>query len=310
MELEESKKKFTELMKSFQCDQRKQEFLQWISNNYDRNMNGFNGEILKAKKNEKAEILLACIKSELRKKVPSNAIMNSEVILYPTVGEDSHLHEKNCTHVDAFLYDENDVDELIDQGKLATHHCLDCHSTNIESITYITHSTSKERLQYIFQRGLPSLKGKVVLDVGSRLGVVLYAAYVYTEATEIIGVEINKELCKLQNDLVNRFKLVDRIRIIEGNILERGDIVEKANVITLHNVFEWFMSIEEQVTIWKFLHKNIKVGTIIVAATAIEDTLTLLNTSIDCKQWVREFHSEDVICIEENQLKIYEVIKK
>jgi uncharacterized membrane protein len=40
---------------------------------------------------------------------------------------------------------------------------------------FISHSMSSTQLKYIFQHALPDLSGKTVVDVGSRLGCVLYA---------------------------------------------------------------------------------------------------------------------------------------
>merc|ERR1712013_306463 len=87
----------------------------------------------------------------------------------------------------------------------------DCGSRNTKDLTYITHSCSKERLQYIFEELLPDLKGKTVVDVGSRLGAVLYGAYYFSEASKIVGIEINKDFCKLQEDTVAKFKLKHRV---------------------------------------------------------------------------------------------------
>lgn len=40
-----------------------------------------------------------------------------------------------CTlHVDAFLYDEEHIDELEDQGLLARNYCRDCGSRKIEPL--------------------------------------------------------------------------------------------------------------------------------------------------------------------------------
>lgn len=56
----------------------------------------------------------------------------------------------------------------------------------------MTHSCSRDRLEYIFTSLLPPLDGKRILDVGSRLGAVLYGAYVFSDAAQIAGIEINK----------------------------------------------------------------------------------------------------------------------
>ena len=52
--------------------------------------------------------------------------------------------------------------------------CRDCGSRKIDEIEFVTHSCSREQLEFIFRSLLPSLRGKTVLDVGSRFGAVLY----------------------------------------------------------------------------------------------------------------------------------------
>jgi hypothetical protein len=43
-----------------------------------------------------------------------------------------------------------------------------------------------------------SLKGKTVCDVGSRLGPVLYAGHLLSDAKRLVGVERNAWFCQLQ----------------------------------------------------------------------------------------------------------------
>jgi hypothetical protein len=78
--------------------------------------------------------------------------------------------------VDAFLYSDNDVEELGLNGQLKNYFCNDCGSKNIESLNFISHSTSTLQLHYIFEHVLNGMEvnDKIVLDIGSRLGSVLY----------------------------------------------------------------------------------------------------------------------------------------
>lgn len=48
-------------------------------------------------------------------------------------------------------------------------------------LVYISHSISRRALCYMFKTCLPKLKGKTVLDVGSRLGAVLYGVGILSE---------------------------------------------------------------------------------------------------------------------------------
>ena len=302
--------KFLSLVNSLQDTSEKVSFYNWLSE-YLTNQCENNCHNNQKTTKSKGDILLSCIKSAIKEKVPFDAVMTSENICFPIVGEDSHLHSKNCVHVDAFLYDDDDVDDLVEERKLSRVYCKSCGSLDIEQVTFITHSTSVERLQYIFQDALPSLKGKTIVDIGSRLGSVLYGAYVYSEAKKIIGIEMNAELCKLQKEIIARFKLTNRITIVEGNMIDMADIIKSAHVVVLNNVFEWFISVEEQNELWKFLHRTLPRDCIIVASPEIDKSLSLLNTGIVLDLWLKEIpiYKSDLEFIEDNCIKFYSVLK-
>ena len=318
MNLDVAEKSFISLLNSIKDKDSQEKFLNWVETTYVHkekcNNNGCNGSKEDNKSNTKADILLSCVKATIKKKIPFNATMRSEKIMYPTVGEDSHLNAGNCVHVDAFLYDEADVDALVEAGKLSEHYCCNCLSRNVEPLTFITHSASKQRLEHIFKVALPSLNGKVIVDVGSRLGAVLYGAYVYSEAKEIIGVEMNNELCKLQLDIIQKFKLGDRMEVLEGDISHMPEVIKRANVIVLNNVFEWFIPVEVQRKLWDFLYTHITPETIIVAAPPIEKSLELVDVHINVKEWIQVFgdqvYTDPVQTDEQTELQFYKVIKR
>ncbi|XP_002158994.3 uncharacterized protein LOC100211334 [Hydra vulgaris] len=298
---------FLSIVNSLKDPLEKTSFFNWLSE-YLTNQNEISCNHKKIAKS--GEVLLSCIKSAIKEKVPFDAIMDSEKICFPTVGEDSHLHSKNSIHVDAFLYDDDDVEDLVEEGKLTRYFCKSCGSADVDKITFITHSTSKERLQYIFLDALPSLKGKTIVDIGSRLGSVLYGAYVYSEAESIIGIEMNSELCKLQNEIITRFKLTNRIKIVEGNMIDKSDIIKSAHVVVLNNVFEWFVSVEEQNELWRFLHKTLPKDCIIVATPEIDKSLDLLSTGIVLDLWLKEIFvpKSDLEFVELSCIKFYSVL--
>ncbi|GFG34682.1 hypothetical protein Cfor_10909 [Coptotermes formosanus] len=146
----------------------------------------------------------------------------------------------------------------------------------------------RERLLFIFKSMLPPLRNKIVLDIGSRLGAVLYGAYVYTKASKIVGVEMNAELCNIQNKLIKKYNFQDRIEIIEANVADRPDVILSADVIIMNNVFEFFMEPEEQVTVWRFLRQTVKPGTLLVTVPPLEETFSQLQTGIVLSEWVQE----------------------
>ena len=116
----------------------------------------------------------------------AEAVFPSEQINAPVNSPDG-LNFQNTMHIDSFLYDEADVQDMTEEGKIPSHYCKDCGSKNCEEIEVLTHSCGRDDLEFIFDVLLPDLTGKTVLDVGSRLGAVLYGAYIFSKAQKIIG---------------------------------------------------------------------------------------------------------------------------
>ena len=75
---------------------------------------------------EKSVWLLTPTSSHIRSQIPLEAILKSETIVYPTVGEDASLKPSNTVHVDAFLYDEDGEEALVQEGLLCRNYCGDC----------------------------------------------------------------------------------------------------------------------------------------------------------------------------------------
>jgi hypothetical protein len=96
-------------------------------------------------------------------------------------------------------------------------------------------------LHFIFQECLADkLKGKVFVDIGSRLGAALFMVFAllhvkffffwcslcslsfvmkslqghtFSKAKKLIGIEKNIFFCDLQTELVNKFRMKDRIQV-------------------------------------------------------------------------------------------------
>ena len=138
---------------------------------------------------------------------------------------------------------------------------------------------------------MPPLKpNHTVLDVGSRLGAVLYGAYLFSEAGKLLGIEVNKELCDLQNHVIQTFGFSDRASVIHAEMTTRPDLFVLADVIILNNVFEWFVDNESHNLMWKFLYNNIKVGALLVTMPSLEKSTDGLSLGISLKEWVKPFH--------------------
>jgi len=309
LDFEESKSMFMELTQNIGKDVDRYKFFTWLrdevmpefespgaTGHHQRSVDG----VLDGTE------MLDTIAADIRGQIPQEAVFQSENIVFPSVGEDACLNTNNTVHVDAFLYDEAAEEALIEEGKLSRSYCRDCGSRNTDDLTFITHSCSKQRLDYIFTGLLPPLEGKTLIDVGSRVGAVLYGAYYYSGAAKILGLEINPDMCHLQRMVVDKYKLGDRISIMEGDMCSMETVIRTGDVVVLNNVFDWFMSPELQVSMWRFLRSALTPGTLLVTIPSLHSSLQHLNTDINLSTWVtplQPYHTRD----HQDQLETSEV---
>ncbi|XP_046384409.1 uncharacterized protein LOC124154613 [Ischnura elegans] len=280
--LPQAQESFIRLMTELDS-QEKINFLKWIQTNWIK------GDSLSC--DDSREDILKCIASDIRSALPPEATLPSESISFPTSGENSLLDPKTTVHVDGFLYDDDLIDELCENGEMSRSFCLSCGSRSVKPLTFISHSASRERLLYIFTALLGPLSEKVILDVGSRLGAILYGAYLYSNAQKIMGIEINKEFCELQRRIVQKYGFQDRIEIVEGNLIDYGSIVSTADVVVLNNVFEFFVPEEIQLLMWNFLRSHVKHGALLVTSPSLHVSLQNLKGGrgvAGLDQWVKE----------------------
>ncbi|KAK3593159.1 hypothetical protein CHS0354_039644 [Potamilus streckersoni] len=223
-----------------------------------------------------------------------NAISSTETIYIPTSGPNADCDPQKAVHVDAFLYDDEIIDELCEKGQMSRNYCKECGSHKTKPLTFLSHSASANQIKYIFTYLLPDLTGKTVLDVGSRTGAVLYGAYVYSQASSIVGVEMDSSFCQLQNIIVQKYKMEDRVKVIQSDIQQQAELLQSCDVMVLNNVFEFFMPVEEQFKIWKFLRQTLcKKDTLIVTVPSLEKSLSSIQSDIDVHHWVREVDIPD-----------------
>lgn len=114
------------------------------------------------------------------------------------------------------------------------------------------------------------LRGKTILDVGSRIGAFLYGSYVYSKDARIVGIEMNAELCAIQRKIIDKFKFDDRIEVVNEDVMNCADLVSTSDFIFLHNVFEFFVSNDDQKKIWQFLKQNTKKGAVLITIPSLE----------------------------------------
>ncbi|XP_035214047.1 uncharacterized protein LOC118187870 isoform X2 [Stegodyphus dumicola] len=232
---------------------------------------------------------LRTIAEDIKALIPLEAILPSEKVMHENICNKPEDINKPVIHVDSFLFEDDQIDDLVEEGKLSRNYCRNCGSLNVTPITFVSHSASVQRSEFIFRYILPDLKDKVVLDVGSRLGALLYGAYYYSSASKIIGVEINEDLCKLQNHIIGKYSLGNRIEVIHNDICNIPEVVQAANVILLNNPFECFLQKNEQIKIWTWLRNAMKSGTMLVTVPSLEETFSNLQVNLDVS-WMRKMH--------------------
>ncbi|GLH13918.1 Uncharacterized protein GBIM_18404 [Gryllus bimaculatus] len=256
MTVPEAQEEFLSILRRMNDEENLKKLLSWI------HWNWLNSCTPPSKKRELPDDVLSAIADDIRSELPPDAILPSETIVTSTVGPNSDCDPNHSIHVDAFLYDDEMVDKLCDEGQIPRSYCLQC--------------------------GSRKTKPLIVLDIGSRLGGILYGAFLYTRAAKIVGIEMNSDFCKLQREVIKKYNFQDRIEIIEDNVINRPDVVQAADVIIMNNVFEFFMDLDHQVMMWSFLQQTIRKGTLLVTVPPLEETFADLPVNINLAAWVQE----------------------
>lgn len=240
-----------------------------------------------------AEKRLKNIKKDIKRIIPLQGVLETEKIRHPEEGKGLACEPSTTVHVDSFLYSDEDIDKLCDEGRMSRNYCKQCGSHNTASLTFISHSSSLVQLKFIFQAALPSiatnLADKLLVDVGSRLGAVLYGAYHFSPIKKIVGVEINSELCDLQQKITEKYKMHDRVQIRCADICSEPTLLEQADIVVLNNVFEFFLSMNQQIRTWKFIREHVTTpGCILVTVPSLEEATEFNNKPcIDVNSWVK-----------------------
>ncbi|ESL09530.1 hypothetical protein TRSC58_02747 [Trypanosoma rangeli SC58] len=216
--------------------------------------------------------------------------------------------------VDAFIYLEEDVEELVQRGCIAREYCRRCGSLDIGLCDFITHSFAQEQLVYLSCFLLPALSDSAyvvtpdlclrrrdtkvdsaaapfschhVVDVGSRFGVVLLSCYFaaqqkrLTNTLLVTGVELDDEMVSLQRDAIKRFATEPtglRLDVVHSSCFEGmgAEALRRADVIILHNVFEYFTASPlEHLQCWQRLRKNVtRRGHLLICCPSLEETFS------------------------------------
>uniref|UniRef100_A0A0N5BI03 Arsenite methyltransferase n=1 Tax=Strongyloides papillosus TaxID=174720 RepID=A0A0N5BI03_STREA len=281
MTLNQVKSDFLNLLNKLDSNE-KELFSEWVLSVLKKDVK-YVSESLEPTNEISDEDILDSIASRLRDMVPVDATLTSENVIFQETGPDSDCKPNTTIHVDAFLYDDEFMEYMIEEGTIQPHYCVDCLSSNIQRKNFISHSLSTLQQRYIFNFLLPqftSFENKIILDLGSRMGAVMYGANIYSGGkSKVIGIEMNKDWCKIQREIISSEKdllkknndgIVD-IEVVEGNILDYANILNSADIITMNNVFSFFNDKKEQKKLWKFVFQNLKSGALLVHNPKLDD---------------------------------------
>ncbi|XP_027703229.1 uncharacterized protein LOC114032181 isoform X1 [Vombatus ursinus] len=231
------------------------------------------------------DIILKNIAEDLRNCLPLETMLSSEQVAIQKIKQ----QPQPIIHIDAFLYDDDFIDSLCEKGKMSRNYCMVCGSHQTAPLRFISHSFSPLELKFIYQHVLPDLSGKVLIDVGSRLGPVLFVGYLYSSALQLHGVEMNQDFCQLQEMIIAKYKFADRIKVHHANICTQASLLQNADVVIMNNVFEYFLDRSEQARAWEYISHNVrKKGSLLVTVPSLKESLSNLQVAIPLNQWVEE----------------------
>ncbi|XP_004682001.1 PREDICTED: uncharacterized protein LOC101625474 [Condylura cristata] len=258
------------------------------------------------------DIMLKNIAEDLRNCLPLETMLSSEHLALQKIRQ----QPEPTVHVDAFLYDEDFIDSLCEEGKMSRNYCMLCGSHQTAPLGFISHSFSLMELKFIYHHVLPDLSGKVLVDVGSRLGTVLYGGYLYSSALQLYGVELNGDFCQLQEMVIKKYQFTDRIKVVHADICTQGSLLQNADVIIMNNVFEYFLDEAEQARAWEYISHNVrKQGSLLVTVPSLEDSLSGLKVNIQLSAWVEELPLNYDVCPEKDtdrealeQIHLYKIL--
>ncbi|XP_078134189.1 uncharacterized protein LOC144535532 isoform X1 [Sander vitreus] len=229
--------------------------------------------------------VLQNIAEDLRERLPPDAMFPSERTALCKMQQ----CVRPTVHVDGFLYDEEELDSRCEDGTMSRSYCLSCGSHRTAPLDFISHSFSISELHFLFENVLPDLSGRLLVDVGSRLGAVLYGGYMFSSASQLVGLEISDEFVKLQNEILQKYKLTDRIQVIHSDVCVQNVLLQNADVLVMNNVFEFFLETSQQVRAWSFIMENFrKKGSLLVTVPSLQESLNTLQQAALQPGWVEE----------------------
>ena len=243
------------------------------------------------------------MKHHVRATFPEHSQLPPETMHAPSEKSKNFGHCKleNTVVVDAFLYDEEDVDLMCEEKIFAQYFCEKCGSTDVSETTFVSHSFSVEQLKYLFEVVLVGEMKDTrvsVVDVGSRMGTVVCAAAHYANGggSAITGIEINPFYVGYSTKLISELKL-KKATVVQGDALSVTfqTTLREASIVVLNNVFEWFSNDDKaRQAAWQTMQTTLSnKGQVIIAVPSLQESFQSCGLSPKLvSKWVTEIEIE------------------
>eukprot|EP00759_Apiculatamorpha_spiralis_P015065 PhF_6_TR21725/c0_g1_i1/m.31045 len=244
------------------------------------------------------------LRHHVRSTFPSPSDIPPETLHFPSPKSaifSDCTNDTDTVVVDAFLYDDDDVDGLCEDGTLHRSYCGSCGSTDVRDANFVSHSFSTQQLGFLFDSVLKEEMKRpngVLVDVGSRLGIVVAAAAHYAQSTvgfTSIGIEMNSFYVQYSRSVLQYYKFDEtkRATIEEGDVFAptKLQILQNADVVVLNNVFEWFQPNDQgRQKCWKTMQKTLrKKGQVLICVPSLKESFEGCGLALDSlKSWVQE----------------------
>ncbi|VDM60583.1 unnamed protein product [Angiostrongylus costaricensis] len=126
-----------------------------------------------------------------------------------------------------------------------------------------------------------------ILDIGSRLGAVIYAASIYGSGAVTH--------LSLMSSAISIYRL-SNIEVVCADVRSRYDVVSQADLIVMNNVFSFFWDTEQQADCFEFIHKHAKKGCFIIHNPDIETASAHLKLPFTINEWIEKVNSTATFC--------------
>ncbi|PVD25690.1 hypothetical protein C0Q70_13350 [Pomacea canaliculata] len=124
MDLNQAKEAFELLLHSVRPGATRQ-FIAWLEDRIE------DEQLMMEKEWSRQDKILDSIREDIRGKLPLTAMSDTETIHIPQY---KNLNPKTTVHVDAFLYDDDFVERLCEEGKMSRNVCTQCGSHDTQPL--------------------------------------------------------------------------------------------------------------------------------------------------------------------------------